>query len=409
MASGRVVVTGIGAVTPLGPDITSTWDAVVAGKSGITPITSLDVSAYPTQIAGQIPDFDPSRYLTPKARKGMDRFAQLFVTAVGDALADSGIPIEPERTGVVAGNGMGGAETLEAGIQKLIDGGARKVSPRLVPNYIHNAASAQAAMRFNLLGPNMTICTACASSANAIGEGAEIIRRGDADVMVVGGTEAVINYLTFAAIGNTRALSIRNDDPEGACRPFDADRDGFVLSEGAAAMTLESYESAHRRDATVYGELLGYGLSSDAFHMVAPRPGGDGPSRAMTQAMTKADLAPWMIDYINAHGSSTQRNDANETLAIKTVLRSDAHAIPVSSTKSCHGHLIGAAGALEAMLSLLAMRDDVIPPTINYETPDPDCDLDYVPNEARDWPINAVMTNSFGFGGHNVSLIFGRV
>ena len=404
----RVVVTGIGMVTPLGPDAASNWDALIHGRSGITRISKFDPSAYETQIAGQIPDFDATKYMDRKEVRRTDRFTHLGVAAASQALKDAKlekIP-DPERVGTAIGTGVGGLETLIDQVVLMEHRGPSRLSPFLVPMLMANAASAQCSMQFGLKGPSLTHVSACASSSHAIGESAEIIRRGQADVMVTGGSEAAVLPLAIAAFSNMHAMSRRNDDPQGASRPFDKDRDGFVLSEGAAVVILEEREHALGRGAQIYGELVGYGATADAYHITSPAPEGEGNARSMRMALKQADLKPTDIEYINAHGTSTQPNDREETAAIKQVFGEHAYKLMVSSTKSMSGHLLGAAGAFEAIACLLALKEGCIPPTINYTTPDPALDLDYVPNKARAKSITTALSNSMGFGGHNASLIF---
>ena len=405
----RVVVTGLGAVTPIGLDVASTWDSLVHGRSGITRITRFDPAAYETQIAGEVRDFDPGKYLERKDIRRTDRFAQFAVAAAAQAMEDGGIKgggDDRERIGVSIATGVGGIETLIEQVLVMRDKGPSRMSPFLVPMLMANAGSAQISMQFDLRGPSLTYVSACASSAHAIGECAELIKRGQADVMVSGGAEAAVLPLPIGAFATMHAMSRRNDSPAKASRPFDKDRDGFVLSEGGAVLVLEEREHALARKAKIYGELVGYGATADAYHITAPSPEGEGNARAMKMALDQAGLRPTDIEYINAHGTSTQPNDREETAAIKRVFGEHAHALMVSSTKSMTGHLLGAAGALEAIACLLAMRDGCVPPTINYETPDPALDLDYVPNQARAKPIRAALSNSMGFGGHNASLIF---
>ena len=404
----RVVVTGLGAVTPLGNDVPSTWDSLVHGRSGITRITRFDPSPYETQIAGEVKGFEPSKYMDRKEIRRTDRFAQYAVAAAAQALEDArlaGGGPDRERIGVAIATGVGGIETLIEQVLLMKERGPSRLSPFLVPMLMANAGSAQISMQFDLRGPSLTHVSACASSAHAIGECGEIIRRGQADVMVVGGAEAAVLPLPIGAFATMHAMSRRNDAPERASRPFDKDRDGFVLAEGSAVLVLEERDRAVARGARIYGELLGYGATADAYHITAPSPEGEGNARAMRMALDDAGFKPQDIDYINAHGTSTQPNDREETAAIKEVFGDHAYKLMVSSTKSMTGHLLGAAGALEAMACLLAMRDGCIPPTINYETPDPALDLDYVPNQARARPIKTALSNSMGFGGHNASLI----
>ena len=403
----RVVVTGMGAVTPVGNDIATMWDALTSGRSGLTRITRFDPSPYETQIAGEVKDFDASAYMDRKDVRRTDRFTHYAVAAASQALKDAKLDTiaDPARTGTAIATGVGGLETLIDGILLMERRGPARLSPFLVPMLMANAASAQVSMQFGLRGPSLTHVSACASSSHAIGEGGDIIRRGQADAMVVGGSEAAVLAIGIAAFSAMHATSRRNDDPEGASRPFDKDRDGFVLSEGAAVVVLEEREHARSRGARIYGELVGYGATADAYHITAPSPEGEGNARAMRMALEEAGLRPEEIDYINAHGTSTQPNDREETAAIKAVFGDHAYKLLVSSTKSMTGHLLGAAGALEAIACLLAIRDGCIPPTINYTTPDPGLDLDYVPNTARARSITTALSNSMGFGGHNASLI----
>ncbi len=404
----RVVVTGIGAITPLGLDAPSTWDALVHGRSGITRITRFDPSPYETQIAGEVKGFEPGKYMDRKEIRRTDRFAQYAVAAASEALTDSKLETEEdkERIGVAIATGVGGIETLIDQVLLMEQRGPSRLSPFLVPMLMANAGSAQISMQFDLRGPNVTHVSACASSAHAIGESAEIIKRGQADVMVAGGAEAAVLPLPIGAFATMHAMSRRNDDPPGASRPFDKNRDGFVLSEGAAVVILEERGRALARRAIIYGELVGYGATADAYHITSPSPEGEGNARAMNMALDQAGLPPAAIDYINAHGTSTQPNDREETAAIKQVFGKHAYKLLVSSTKSMTGHLLGAAGALEAIACLLALRDGCVPPTINYTTPDRALDLDYVPNTARAVEIKTALSNSMGFGGHNASLIF---
>ena len=406
----RVVITGMGMVTPLGPDVASNWDALVHGRSGITRITKFDPSPYETQIAGQIPDFDATKYMDRKEARRTDRFTHLGVAAASQALKDAKLDKIPdaERVGTAIGTGVGGLETLIDQVVLMEQRGPSRLSPFLVPMLMANAASAQISMQFGLKGPSLTHVSACASSSHAIGESGEIIRRGQADVMVTGGSEAAVLPLAIGAFSNMHAMSRRNDDPQGASRPFDKDRDGFALSEGAAVVILEEREHALKRGAQIYGELVGYGATADAYHITSPAPEGEGNARSMRMALKQAGLAPTDIDYINAHGTSTQPNDREETGAIKAVFGEHAYKLMVSSTKSMSGHLLGAAGAFEAIACLLALREGCIPPTINYTTPDPALDLDYVPNKSRAKAIKTALSNSMGFGGHNASLIFNK-
>jgi 3-oxoacyl-[acyl-carrier-protein] synthase II len=409
----RVVVTGIGTVNPLGADTNEFWKNSLSGTSGIHTIEGIDTSGLTTRIAGQVPDFDIGQHMPRRQSRRLDRSAQFFWVATKQALDDAGLSFdeddpEAERVGVVAGTGIGGIETLETEFDTLFHTGPHRLSPFGITKIISNMAGGIVSIDFHLLGPNTTTVTACAASANAIGDAAAIIERGAADVMVAGGAEASITRFSIAGFGQARALSTNNDDPEGASRPFDLERDGFVMGEGGAALILEERDRAIARGVHIYAEVVGYGMSADAYHITLPRPGGAGAARAMQAAILDAGIEPSDIDYINAHGTSTAANDATETAAIKTVMGDDAYRVPISSTKSMTGHLLGAAGALEAIASILAIRDGVIPATINYATPDPECDLDYVPNEPREAEICYAMSNSFGFGGHNVALVFAR-
>lgn len=408
----RVVVTGLGAVTSLGTGIEPFWKSIVSGTSGISRIERTDVSDIPTRIAAEIKDFDITEYMPKKDARRLDRSSQFFWVATQQALDDAGISYEeddPEalRAGVLAGTGIGGVETFEQQFEILNERGPNRMSPTGIAMIISNMAGGVASIDFNLYGPNSTVVTACAASANAIGDAAEVIKRNAADVMVAGGGEASITRFAIGGFSQARALSRRNDDPAAASRPFDLDRDGFVMGEGAAVLVLEELEHARARGASIYGEVLGYGMSADGYHITLPRPGGAGAARAMLAALADAGIEPSSLGYINAHGTSTPANDVTETSAIKLAFGDAAYDIPVSSTKSMTGHLLGGAGAIESVACLLALRDGVLPPTINLDTPDPQCDLDYVPNEARAADISTAMTNSFGFGGHNVSLVFG--
>ena len=404
----RIVVTGVGAVTPIGDTVDATWDSMMHGRGGIGRITRFDPSPYESQMAGEVKDFDPTKYMDRKDARRTDRFAQFAVAAASQALTDGKVDVakEPERIGVSIATGVGGLETLVEQVLLMEKRGPSRLSPFLVPMLMANAGSAQVSMQFGLKGPNLTHVSACASSAHAIGECAAIIDRGQADIMVAGGAEAAVLPLAIGAFSTMHAMSRRNDDPEHASRPFDKDRDGFTLSEGGAAVILEEREHAVARGAHIYGELVGYGATADAYHITSPSPEGEGNARAMQMALDQAGIKPTDIEYINAHGTSTQPNDREETAAIKKVFGDHAKKLMVSSTKSMTGHLLGAAGALEAIACLLALRDGCIPPTINYATPDPALDLDYVPNTARPKDIKTALSNSMGFGGHNATLIF---
>jgi len=409
----RVVVTGMGAVTPVGCTVEAMWDALVHGRSGVGPVTHFDASRHSSRIAAEVKDFDPLQYLSEKEVDRNDPFVQFAVGAALDAVKDAGLVIDEsnaDRVGVLVGSGIGGTKTWEEQNAILVERGPSRVSPFFVPMLIADMASGQVSILTGARGPNLAVVTACATGSHAIGDAAEIIRRGDADVMIAGGTEAAVRPLAMAGFCSMRALSTRNDEPERASRPFDRERDGFVIGEGAGCVVLEEYEHARRRGARIYGEVLGYGLSGDAYHITQPAPGGHGAQKCMRMALEDAGLPPDAVNYINAHGTSTPPNDRIETEAIKAVFGGDlAYRIPVSSTKSMTGHLLGAAGAVEAIVCLKAIETGILPPTINYEFPDPDCDLDYVPNEAREAKVSVALSNSFGFGGHNATLVFGRV
>jgi 3-oxoacyl-[acyl-carrier-protein] synthase II len=408
MSARRVVVTGVGALTPLGLDVPTLWSALIAGRSGIRRIKSFDASAFDTKIAGEVQDFDPTRYFDRKEIRRADRFAQLAVAAATEAIADAKLDAttDRDRVGVSIATAAGGLESVVDTAITLHERGPSRVSPFFVTSYIANAASGLVSLRWGFRGPSLTHVSACASSSHSLGEAAEAIKRGQVDVIVAGGSEAVIVPVAVAAFGNMRALSRRNDEPERASRPFDRDRDGFVLSEGAAVLVLEEAEHAARRGAKSYGELIGYGASDDAYHMADPAPGGVGGALSMRAAIDNAGIAPADVGYINAHGTSTPANDRAETYAIKEVFGDHAHKVMISSTKSMTGHLFGGAGALEAIICLLALRDGCIPPTINYDTPDPELDLDFVPNKARAAKVQIALSNSMGLGGTNASLIF---
>lgn len=407
----RVVVTGLGLVTPLGVGLDNVWERILAGRSGIGPITRFDASAHDTRIAGEARDFRPEDFIPPKELRRMDLFVQYALAATKIALDDAALDMrkeDPERAGVVVGTGLGGVPTIEKYHTIFLERGPGRISPLFVPMLIANEAPGNIAIEYGMKGPNLSIVTACATGAHSIGDAFRVIQYGDADMMVAGGTEADITPLTIGGFNALRALSLRNDEPEKASRPFDRKRDGFVIAEGAGIVILEDLGHAQRRDARIYAEVAGYGYNGDAFHITAPCPDGDGSVRCMRMALKDARLDPEGIDYINAHGTSTDLNDPSETRAIKRVFGQKAYAIPVSSTKSMTGHLLGAAGAVEAIFAILSIRDQVCPPTMNYENPDPECDLDYVPNAARKAAIDAAMSNSFGFGGTNAVLIFKR-
>ena len=403
----RVAITGLGVVTPVGNDIATMWDALVHSRSGIARIASFDPTPYDSQVAGEVRGLDMSQYMDRKELRRTDRFTHLAVAAATQALRDAKLEKLPDagRAGTAISSGLGGIATMVDQVMVMDQRGPSRLSPFFVPMLMANAGSAQVAMQFGLKGPSLTHISACASSSHAIGEAGDIIRRGQADVMVAGGSEACAIPVVVAAFAAMKTLTRRNDSPETASRPFDKDRDGFVLAEGAAVVVLEEREHARARGARIYGELVGYGATADAYHITAPSPEGEGNARAMRMALDEAGLRPEEIDYINAHGTSTQPNDREETAAIKQVFGDHAYKLLVSSTKSMTGHLLGAAGALEAIVCLLAIRDGCIPPTINYQTPDPGLDLDYVPNTARAKTITTALSNSMGFGGHNASLI----
>jgi 3-oxoacyl-[acyl-carrier-protein] synthase II len=407
----RVVITGLGAVTPVGNDVATLWSNLLAGQGGAGPITLFDAAAFKTKFACEVKNFDAGTLIGKKDARRMDRFTQLAVVAAQQALQDSALIVNADNTariGVYIGSGIGGIGTMEAELRQLITKGPDRVSPFLVPMMLPDTASGQVAIQFGLRGPNMAIVTACASGNNAIGEATECIRRGAAEVMVTGGAEAGVTPLAVAGFNSMTAISTRNEAPEIASRPFDKERDGFVIGEGAGILVLEELGHALARGAKIYGEVLGYGATADAYHITAPEENGAGAVRAMQAALQQANLQPDQIDYINAHGTSTPLNDKSETQAIKTVFGEAAYRIPISSIKSMTGHLLGAGGAVEAVACAKVLTVGMIPPTINYEHPDPACDLDYVPNTARAAAIKTVMSNSFGFGGHNAVLIFGR-
>jgi 3-oxoacyl-[acyl-carrier-protein] synthase II len=407
----RVVVSGIGLVSALGIGTRETWAALLAGQSGVTRITRFDVSGYATQIAAEVKGFDPLAFIEKKEIKKMDLFIQYAIAAAQFAMDDSGLQITAANApniGVYIGSGIGGFITIEREHEALLNGGPRKVSPFFIPSAIINLASGQVSIRFGAKGPNSATCTACSASAHAIGDAYEIIKRCDADAMIAGGSEAAICAMSVGGFGQLRALSTRNDEPTKASRPFDKDRDGFIIGEGAGVLILEELEHARRRGATIYAEIVGYGMSSDAYHMTAPSEDGDGARRVMAMAVRKAGIAPSDVDYINAHGTSTPYNDKLETLAIRNCFGEHADKLAISSTKSMTGHLLGGAGGLEAGITVLAVRDQVAPPTINLDDPDPECDLDYVPHQSRQMPIRYALSNSFGFGGTNAALLFKR-
>jgi 3-oxoacyl-[acyl-carrier-protein] synthase II len=411
MVNRRVVVTGIGLVSSLGIGTDANWLALAAGESGIGTITKFDAAAYSTQIAGEVKGFDPLRFIEKKDVKKMDVFIQYAIAASQFAVDDAALVVTPElgpRVGVFIASGIGGFTTIEREHKALLEGGPRKISPFFIPSAIINLAAGQVSIRFGARGPNSATCTACSASAHAIGDAFEIIRRDAADIMIAGGSEAAITPMGIGGFGAMRALSTRNAEPQRASRPFDNDRDGFVVGEGAGVLILEEYETARRRGARIYAELVGYGMSADAYHITAPSEDGDGPFRVMGAALTSAGIRPDQVAYINAHGTSTPHGDKVETLAIKRCFGDHAKQLAVSSTKSMTGHLLGAAGGLEAGITVLAVHNQVVPPTVNLDEPDPECDLDYVPNVKRAFDIEYALSNSFGFGGTNAALLFKR-
>ena len=411
MEKRRVVVTGLGALTPVGNSAEEYWVALVQGKSGIGPITRFDPKNLPTRIAGEIRNFDPLKWMDKKEARRLDPYLKYAIACGAMVVEDAALNVEKvERTrfGVLVGSGIGGISTLLESHRDLLEAGPDRVSPFFIPMLIINMASGLISMRYGAKGPNSAVVTACATGNHAIGDAFKIIQRNDADVMIAGGAEAIITELTFAGFCQMKAMSTRNDEPTKASRPFDADRDGFVCSEGGGLLLLESLEHALKRDARIYAEIVGYGMSSDAYHMTAPDPEGDGAARCMAEALRDAGVAPTDVGYINAHGTSTPYNDKFETMAIKRIFGPHARKLAVSSTKSMIGHLLGAAGGVEAIATILAIYHGVLPPTINYEKPDPECDLDYVPNQARKQEVEVALSNAFGFGGTNATLAFRR-
>ncbi|WP_017185428.1 beta-ketoacyl-ACP synthase II [Alkalibacillus haloalkaliphilus] len=408
MSKRRVVVTGVGAVSPVGNDVETIWNNLLAGHVGIDTVTKVNPDDFPAKIAAELKDFDPSLYMDKREAKRMDLFTQYAVAASKMALDDAQLEIDEAlapKAGVWIGSGIGGMSTYEEQFRKFMEKGQRRVSPFFVPMMIPDMASGQVSIIFGAKGINSCTVTACASGTNSIGDAYKVIERGDADVMITGGTEAPINNMSFAGFSSAKALTT-NEDPKKASRPFDQDRDGFVMGEGAGIVILESLESAQKRGAKIYAEVVGYGSTGDAHHITAPAPEGEGAARAMEQALDDAEMTGEDIQYINAHGTSTELNDPYETNAVKTVFKDHAYNLAMSSTKSMTGHLLGAAGGLEAIITVLSIKNNIMPPTVNYETPDEDCDLDYVPNEKREAEITAAMSNSLGFGGHNASLVF---
>jgi len=405
----RVVVTGVGLVTALGTGTEETWNGLCEAQSGITKITRFDTTQFSTKIAGEVKNFDPLRWFEKKDDKKMDAFIHYAVAAAEGAMKQAGLVIGPElseRTGVFIGSGIGGFTIIEREHQAFLEGGPRKISPFFIPSSIINLAAGQVSIRFGARGPNSAPCTACSSGAHAVGDAFRVITRGDADAMICGGSEAAVTPMGVGGFAAMRALSTRNDEPERASRPFDKDRDGFVVGEGAGVLVIEELELARKRGAPIIAELVGYGMSGDAYHITLPPDDGNGAHRVMLNAITDAGIRPEQVDYINAHGTSTPPNDRIETMAIKRLFGDHARKLAVSSTKSMIGHLLGAAGAVEAGITSLVIQRGVVPPTINYETPDPDCDLDYVPNKARKLDVKYALSNSFGFGGTNASLLF---
>jgi len=408
----KVVITGMGVVTPLGNDLATTWDGLIHGRSGIDRITRFDPEGYPSQIAGEVKGFEIDRYIEKKEQKKMDTFIHYALAAGQMAMENSGLVIDEgnaDRVGVIVGAGIGGLPAIEKYHKVLLERGPRRVTPFFIPMVIINLASGQVAIRFGARGPNSAPVTACATGTHSIGDAFRLIQRGAADAMIAGGTESTICSLAVGGFSAMKALSTRNDEPERASRPFDAERDGFVIAEGAGVVVLEEMESAKKRGAAIYAEVAGYGLSGDAYHITSPAPDGEGAARCMTMALKDAGIAPEEIDYINAHGTSTKFNDQFETMAIKKVFGDHARKVAVSSTKSMTGHLLGAAGGIEAVFSAMAIKEGILPPTVNYEVPDPECDLDYVPNEARRTRVRTVLSNSMGFGGTNGALVFRSV
>lgn len=412
MGKRRVVITGMGAITPLGSTVDVYWEGLVSGRSGVGPLTQFDTTQYDTKIAGECRDFDPTRWIEAKACKRIDRFAQFALAAAIDAVRDSGIDLNAVdlfRVGVIIGSGIGGIFELQTQYLRLIQKGPSKISAFTIPKLMVNAGSGNIAIHFGTRGPSSAVATACASASNAMADALACIRRGDADVLITGGSEAAVIEISVGAFNAMHALSTRNDDPLHASRPFDRDRDGFIISEGAGVLIFEEYEHARKRSAHIYAEVLGAGLSTDGGHITQPDETGTGPAFAMKRCIEDAGLNPEQIDYINAHGTSTVLGDIAETQAIKLALGSAAAKIPVSSTKSATGHLLGASGGIELIACVKAIQNGVLPPTINLENPDPACDLDYVPNQAREVKVRRVMSNSFGFGGHNACLIIAQI
>lgn len=412
MSENRVVVTGLGVISAIGNDVPAFWKSLQEGKSGVGPLMTFDASKFDSRIAAEVKGFDPALYgLSTKDTKRMDKFVQFAVAASKQAISDSGLQLDKEdrnRMGVLIGSGIGSLHTIEEEFQVYLEKGPSKLSPFLIPMLIVNEASGNVAIIFGLKGPNSCVATACATGSHAIGDAFRILERGDADVMICGGTESAITYLGLGGFCALKGLSTRNNEPQKASRPFDRERDGFVMAEGCGVVVLETLEHAKKRNARIYAEILGYGMSCDAYHMTAPDPQGDGAARSMTEALKDAKLNPEDVGYINAHGTSTKLNDKIETIAIKKALGAHAKKVMISSTKSMTGHALGAAGGIEFVICCLTIKDGIVPPTINYEYPDPDCDLDYVPNTARKAEINVCMSDSLGFGGHNATLVVNK-
>lgn len=417
MSSRRVVVTGIGAISSVGNSVDAMWESLVAGRSGIGPITKFDAADFKTRIAGEVKDLDVTQYMTEKEARRLDDFCIYAIAAGDEAMKDAGLGIDvrdgsvvdPNRIGVCVGSGIGGIRTMEEQCMKLLQQGPNRVSPFLIPMMIIDMASGSLSIRYGAKGPNHAVVSACSTATHSIGESYWMVKRGDADMMITGGAEASVSRLGFAGFCSMKALSQRNDDPTSASRPFDKDRDGFVMAEGAGILILEEYEHAKARGAKIYGEIVGYGATGDAYHITSPAPGGEGGARALTMALNNAGLNPDQVDYINAHGTSTSLNDKFETAAIKSAFGDAAYKLAMSSTKGCMGHSLGAAGGLETIVCLKAMQTGIIPPTINYTTPDPECDLDCTPNTARERSVNVAVNTNLGFGGHNGVIIVKKV
>jgi len=409
MDTKRVVVTGVGMITPLGIGVQESWNGLLAGRSGIRKITHFDASNFPTQIAGEVEGFSAEDYIEPKEIKKMDRFIHLAVAVASMSLADSGLKIteeNAERVGVTVGSGMGGLHAIEHYHSVLLEKGPKRITPFFIPMLIVNLAAGQVSIRAGAKGPNSAVATACATGSHSIGDAFKIIQRGDADAMIAGGTESVITPLGIGGFNAMKALSTRNDEPEKASRPFDINRDGFIMGEGAGIVILELLENALDRGAKIYAELIGYGMTADAYHITSPSPGGEGAARCMKMALKDGRIDPLDVNYINAHGTSTKYGDELETHAVKTVFGEHAYKIAVSSTKSMTGHLLGAAGGVEAVITVLSVHNNIVPPTINLDNPDPECDLDYVPHKSREMNVEYGLSNSFGFGGTNACLLF---